>query len=117
MPETGWTVHRNWIGGLLRNRLICHSLSTSSEGWPNLNEEKHAIDKARHVFIRARRPQSNGCVERVQLTLFEECWKPTFARYLIPKYTGLTIDLERYLRLKPKLAEREGIRRQLVSLA
>lgn len=55
--------------------------------------------KAGHIFIRAGRPQSNGCVERVQLTILEECWKPTFARYLIPKYTGLRLDLERYLHL------------------
>jgi transposase InsO family protein len=55
--------------------------------------------KAGHVFIRAGRPQSNGCVERVQLTILEECWKPTFARYLIPKYTGLRLDLERYLKI------------------
>ena len=31
-------------------------------------------------------------------TIFEECWKPAFARYLIPKYTGMGHDLERYLR-------------------
>ena len=43
---------------------------------------------ARHLFIRAGRPQTNGCVERVQGTILEECWKPAFARYLIPKYTG-----------------------------
>lgn len=42
---------------------------------------------------------SNGCVERVQETILEECWKPTFARYLIPKYTGLRLDLRRYLKL------------------
>jgi transposase InsO family protein len=53
---------------------------------------------ARHIFIRAGRPQTNGCVERVQGTVLEECWKPAFARYLIPKYTGLRLDLERYLR-------------------
>jgi transposase InsO family protein len=53
---------------------------------------------ARHLFIRAGRPQTNGCVERVQGTILEECWKPAFARYLIPKYTGLRLDLERYLR-------------------
>jgi transposase InsO family protein len=53
---------------------------------------------ARHVFIHAGRPQTNGCVERVQQTILEECWKPAFARYLIPKYTGLRLDLERYLR-------------------
>jgi transposase InsO family protein len=53
---------------------------------------------ARHTFIRAGRPQTNGCVERVQQTILEECWKPAFARYLIPKQTGLRLDLERYLR-------------------
>ena len=53
---------------------------------------------ARHSFIRAGRPQTNGCVERVQQTILEECWKPAFARYLIPKQTGLRLDLERYLR-------------------
>ena len=53
---------------------------------------------ARHSFIRAGRPQTNGCVERVQETILEECWKPAFARYLIPKQTGLRLDLERYLR-------------------
>ena len=50
-----------------------------------------------HRFIRAGRPQTNGCVERVQQTILEECWKPAFARYLIPKITGLRIDLTRYL--------------------
>jgi transposase InsO family protein len=53
---------------------------------------------ARHRFIRAGRPQTNGCVERVHQTILEECRKPAFARYLIPKQTGLRLDLERYLR-------------------
>jgi len=53
---------------------------------------------ARHSFIRAGRPQTNSCVERVQQTILDECWKPAFARYLIPKQTGLRLDLERYLR-------------------
>jgi transposase InsO family protein len=53
---------------------------------------------ARHSFIRAGRPQMNGCVERVQQTILDECWKPAFARYLIPRQTGLRLDLERYLR-------------------
>ncbi|MBC7294473.1 MAG: DDE-type integrase/transposase/recombinase [Thermoleophilia bacterium] len=52
---------------------------------------------AQRRFIRAGRPQSNGCVERVQRTILEECWKPAFARYLIPKYTGLRHDLRRYI--------------------
>jgi transposase InsO family protein len=36
--------------------------------------------QARHSFIRAGRPQTNGCVERVQQTILAECWKPAFAR-------------------------------------
>lgn len=52
----------------------------------------------RHLFIRAGRPQTNGAVERVHGTILEECWKPAFARYLIPKQTGLRLDLERYVR-------------------
>ena len=53
---------------------------------------------ARQRFIHAGRPQTNGCVERVQGTILEECWKPSFARHLIPKQTGLRRDLARYLR-------------------
>ena len=52
---------------------------------------------ATHTLIRPGRPQSNGFVERVQRTILDECWKPAFARYLVPKYTGLRRDLERYL--------------------
>ena len=54
---------------------------------------------ATHTLISPGRPQSNGFVERVQRTILEECWKPTFARYLVPKYMGLRRELERYLRL------------------
>ena len=52
---------------------------------------------ARHRFIRAGRPNSNGCVERVQLTILEECWRPAFARSLVPKKTALEHDLRDYL--------------------
>ena len=52
-----------------------------------------------HLFIRAGRPQTNGVVERVQQTILEECWKPAFARYLTPKYTGLQRDLVRELHI------------------
>jgi transposase InsO family protein len=61
-------------------------------------EQALATVGARHLFIHAGRPQTNGVVERVQQTILEECWKPAFARYLIPKYTGLRLDLDRYLR-------------------
>ena len=59
----------------------------------------HAVRQrgAQHRFIRAGRPQTNGSVERVQRTILEECWRPTFARSLVPKYTALRRDLERYL--------------------
>lgn len=52
---------------------------------------------AKHRFIHAGRPQSNGCVEGVQRTVLDECWRPSFARSLVPKYTGLRRDLEDYL--------------------
>jgi transposase InsO family protein len=47
--------------------------------------------------IKAGRPTSNGCVERVQLAILEECWRPSFARSLIPKLTALRRDLDEYL--------------------
>jgi transposase InsO family protein len=52
---------------------------------------------AQHRRIHAGRPQSNGFVERAQLTVLDECWRPVFARYLIPKLTGLRRELERFL--------------------
>jgi transposase InsO family protein len=55
--------------------------------------------RAKHRRIKAGRPQSNGCVERVQLTVLDECWKPAFARFLIPKQTGLRRELESYVQL------------------
>jgi transposase InsO family protein len=52
---------------------------------------------ARQRFIKAGRPNSNGCVERLQLTILEECWRPAFARSLVPKSTALQRDLDEYL--------------------
>jgi transposase InsO family protein len=52
---------------------------------------------ARQRFIKAGRPNSNGCVERAQLTILEECWRPAFARSLAPKITALERDLDEYL--------------------
>lgn len=48
--------------------------------------------------IRPGRPTTNGAVERVQRTILEECWRPSFARSLVPKLGGLVRDLEGYLR-------------------
>jgi transposase InsO family protein len=39
---------------------------------------------AEHRRIVAGRPQTNGCVEPVHETILEECWKPAFARHLLP---------------------------------
>ena len=47
--------------------------------------------------IRAGRPTSNGHVERLQQTILEECWRPAFARSLVPKLTAHERDFERYL--------------------
>jgi transposase InsO family protein len=60
---------------------------------------RDAVDQlgARQRFIKAGRPNSNGCVERLQLTILEECWRPAFARSLIPKSTALQRDLDKYL--------------------
>jgi transposase InsO family protein len=52
---------------------------------------------AHRRFIRAGRPNSNGCVKRVQLTILEQCWRPAFARSLVPKTTALSKDLTEYL--------------------
>jgi transposase InsO family protein len=52
---------------------------------------------ARHRLIRAGRPTSNGAVERVQRTILEECWRPSFARSLVPRLTALRRDLDAYL--------------------
>ena len=40
---------------------------------------------------------TNGAVERVQRTILEECWRPSFARSLVPKIGGLVRDLGGYL--------------------
>ena len=52
---------------------------------------------ARQRFIKAGRPNSNGCVERLQLTILEQCWRPAFARSLVPRSTALGRDLDEYL--------------------
>lgn len=58
-----------------------------------------ALLGVKHIKIRASRPGSNGCVERVQQTLLGECWKAAFARYLTPKHTDLQRDLVRELHI------------------
>jgi transposase InsO family protein len=59
--------------------------------------EAVADHKAAQRKIKAGRPNSNGCAERLQLTILEECWRPAFARSLAPKITALQRDLDEYL--------------------
>jgi transposase len=53
--------------------------------------------KARITHIKSGRPQTNGHVEALHKTILDECWRPAFARYLYPRYTGLKRELDRYL--------------------
>ena len=59
----------------------------------------HAITAlgARQTRIRAGRPQTNGHVERLHRTILEECWRPAFARFHFPAYTGLHRHLDSYI--------------------
>jgi transposase InsO family protein len=52
---------------------------------------------ARHTRIHAGRPQTNGHVEALHKTILDECWRPAFARYVYPRYTGLRRELHTYL--------------------
>jgi transposase InsO family protein len=49
------------------------------------------------THIHSGRPQTNGHVEALHRLILEECWRPAFARYLYPRYTGLRRELDRYL--------------------
>ena len=53
---------------------------------------------ALHSRIHAGRPQTNGNVEALHKTILDECWRPAFARYLYPRFTGLRRELDTYLR-------------------
>ncbi|MEX2212276.1 MAG: integrase core domain-containing protein [Gaiellaceae bacterium] len=53
---------------------------------------------ARTTRIRAGRPQTNGAVEALHKTILDECWRPSFARYLQVRFQGLRRDLDDYLR-------------------
>jgi transposase InsO family protein len=53
---------------------------------------------AHHIRIHAGRPQTNGNVEALHKTILDECWRPAFARYIYPRYTGLRRELDTYLR-------------------
>jgi transposase InsO family protein len=76
-----------------------NELTTDNGSESRARDFQTAVERvgARQRFIRAGRPNSNGCVERVQLTTLQECRRPAFARSLVPKMTALSQDLEHYL--------------------
>ncbi len=88
---------------------LCHELAlagwklgtvTTDNGSEFTNQEFAKVAeqaRGRHRRIKAGRPTSNGCVERVQLTILEECWRASLARSLVPKLTALRRDLDEYL--------------------
>jgi transposase InsO family protein len=51
----------------------------------------------RHTRIHAGRPQTNGNVEALHKTILDECWRPSFARYMHPSLSGLRRELDTYL--------------------
>ena len=53
--------------------------------------------QVKHTRIHAGRPQTNGHVEALHKTILDECWRPAFARYIYPSFTGLQRDLDTYL--------------------
>ena len=60
-------------------------------------QQTSASLKAQITHIKSGRPQTNGHVEALHRLILEECWRPAFARYLYPRYTGLRRELDRYL--------------------
>ena len=76
-----------------------HEVTTDNGSEFRAREFTGAVERvgARQRRIKAGRPDSNGCVERLQLTILEECWRPAFARSLAPKTTALERDLDEYL--------------------
>ncbi len=100
-PRSRWTqelVHL--VAGKLRAagwRL--REVTTDNGSEFRANDFRRAVEGsgARQRRIKAGRPNSNGCVERLQLTILEECWRPAFARSLAPKITALDRDLAEYL--------------------
>ena len=81
-----------------RTAELCHLVAAELKraGW-KLDEVTTDNVGARQWRIKAGRPNSNGCVERAQLTILEECWRPAFSRSLAPKITALKRDLDEYL--------------------
>jgi transposase InsO family protein len=80
-------------GWQLERMLSDNGTEFRSSDFPNTLERLGV----RHSRIHAGRPQTNGNVEALQKTILDECWRPAFARYIYPRYTGLKRELDTYL--------------------
>jgi len=84
LREAGWRVER--------------LLSDNGNEFKGTFSQTIARMEVKHTRIRAGRPQTNGNVEALHRTILDECWRPSFARYLHPALSSLRRDLEEYLR-------------------
>ena len=87
---------RTWRLALIAGYADAYERQPSSPP-PERHIDASGPGEIQHRRIRAGRPTANGNVERLQLTILEECWRPAFARALAPKSTALKQDLEQYL--------------------
>jgi transposase InsO family protein len=80
LQQAGWRLER--------------ALTDNGQEWRS-ERVTHTLDRhhARVSRIRAGRPQSNGHVEALHRLILEECWRPTFARYLHLRFHGLKREL------------------------
>jgi transposase InsO family protein len=85
LKQAGWQLER----------VLCDN-GNEFKGQPF--QQTIAALRTRITHIRSGRPQTNGHVEALHRLILEECWRPAFARYLYPRYTGLRHELEHYLR-------------------
>ena len=53
-----------------------------------------AVLGAGQRLTQSGRQRTNGCVERVEGTILQECWKPALARHLIRMQSRLIRDLD-----------------------
>jgi transposase InsO family protein len=97
-PASGVAAQRLGISSAARELKAAYSklgeVSSDNGSEFRSREFGEAVEQlgAHQRFIKAGRPNSNGCVERLQLTILEECWRPSFARSLVPKMTALQRD-------------------------
>jgi transposase len=76
-------------------RVLTDNGNEFQAGFDQLLDRRHI----HHTRIRPGRPQTNGHVERLHKTILDECWRPSFARYLHITYGGLRRDLTEYVHI------------------